>query len=42
VGGGRSEVRGKLAVMVGGVARPRAARLRALRRTVGNFIAVAV
>jgi hypothetical protein len=41
-GAGRSEVGGKLAVMVGGVARPRAARLRALRRRLGNFIAVAV
>jgi hypothetical protein len=41
-GAGRSEVGWKLAVMVGGVARPRAARLRALRRRVGNFIAVAV
>jgi hypothetical protein len=42
VGGGRSEVGWELAVMEGGVARPRVARLRALRRRVGNFIAVAV
>jgi hypothetical protein len=42
VGGGRSEVARELAVMAGGFARPRAARLRALRRRVGNLIAVSV
>jgi hypothetical protein len=42
LGGGRSEVGWELAVMEGGVARPRTVRLSALRRRVGNFIAVAV
>jgi hypothetical protein len=41
-GAGRSKVGGKLAVREGEVARPRAARLRALRRRMGSFIAVAV